>query len=388
MDSVENERSESLITLTLDMGASISKGLYNLSTPEKNNLQTEISTTNHYMYMESEMITISEKMIGLLDFENSVNSPENFAWIKLKSKDSNVTAFGLLAKKFKAMKQTHEVKYENALDKTLAFIGAIIRKHNLNPLKIEVALNLLIPYDEYTSRENIQKNIQKNIQNYYFQDTLIQSRLITFNCYPEGFGGFINRASSKNQSWLKEKKIAVLMIGHRNCTCLIFDRGSLFHGETISTGFFDLIKDIKSNSIGQNLDDLEFIIPKYFEDLEQTENILFSLVKAHKKQNQKMELQKIKSAIHNSKQKLWNIISIWLDGQVPNYLHEIMILGGAAQYFQKELKDCFSWGNIDWSTDIAKEINELFFSEFEREDKLSFRFIDVFGLHKFLTKDN
>ena len=149
MDGVGNERSESFITLTLDMGASISKGLYSLSNPEnintcQTNPQTEISKT-YYMYMDSEMITIAEKMIGLLDFGNAVNSPENFAWIKLKSKNANVTVFGLLAKKFKAMKQIHELKYENALDKSLAFSGAIIKQQNLNPLNIKVSLHVLIP---------------------------------------------------------------------------------------------------------------------------------------------------------------------------------------------------------------------------------------------------
>ncbi len=63
-----------------------------------------------------------------------------------------------------------------------------------------------------------------------------------------------------------------------------------------------------------------------------------------------------------------------------------MILGGAAQYFKEELKDCFDWSNIDWSVDLAKEINDLFFSNFQPEDQLAFRFIDAFGLHKYMNK--
>lgn len=373
----------SLITLTLDMGASISKALYSFENLEEESQETEASKI-HLMYMDAEMITISEKMVENLDFWNMGDVPENYAWIKSKPKDNKVTAFGLLAKKFKAMKQIHLVKYENALDKCLAFIGAIIKKHNLNPFQIEVNLNLLIPYDEFKSRDIIHQNLRQNIQNFYFQTLEIKSKLGEFNCYPEGFGGFINRAYSQKKNWLIEKKIAVLMIGHRNCSCLIFEQGNLFHGETISTGFFDLIKDIKNNSIGQKIEDLEFIIPKISSDLNQSKDILSSLIRGNKRKNQQSELKKIKSAVENSREKLWNIIFNWLDSQIPNYLHEIMILGGAAQYFQEELKECFDWSKIDWSLDLANEIDDLFFKNYDRDDKLSFRFIDVFGLHKYM----
>lgn len=386
--NIVNEQDESLITLTLDMGASISKALYNVkSLSEFDDHQCRENKT-YSMYMDSEMIRVPEKMVKDESFGNFVSTPENSAWIKLKAKDANVVAFGLLARKFQALKQNqiYSVKYENALDKCLAFIGAIIKKHNLNPLKINVIINLLIPYDEFKSREIIKNNISKSIKNFYFQNIAIKSKLVKFNCFPEGFGGFVNRVDSYGCEWVKDKKIAVLMIGHRNCTCLIFEKGNLFHGETIRTGFFDLIKDIQSNSIGQNINDLEYVVPKMNKDLNNSSKMISCLIKANNKKNQKNELEKIKTAIINSREKFWIMLSTWLDSQIPSYLNEIMIFGGASQYFQLEINQYYSWSNIYWAVDTANEIQKSLFSEIDMEDKLPYRFVDVFGLHKHISK--
>jgi hypothetical protein len=378
------------------MGASISKGIYSLKNfdddPGVNLDETESSflTEIYSMYMESEMITVPEKMIVQdINVFNS-NIPEHLAWIKLKGRDTNVAVFGFLAKKFQAMKQNqiYSVKYENALGKCLVFVGAIIKKHSLDPLNVSVSVNLLIPYDEFKSSKIIEKNLQKSLKSFYFQGMAIKSKLVGFKCFPEGYGGFINRVDLYGLNWLKEKKIAVLMIGHRNCTCLIFEQGNLLHGETIRSGFFDLIKDIQNNSIGQNTKDLEFLVPKISRDLSKSSEILSCLIKANNQENQKNELEKIKTAINNSREKFWNLLSNWLEGQIPSYLNEIMIFGGASQYFQPELEQYYSWIDIDWAVDTANEIQDLLFSEMTNNDKLPYRFIDAFGLHKHMSKIN
>lgn len=385
--NIVNEQDESLIFLTLDLGASISKALYTIDKFENLSMQRTTSET-HIMYMSSEMIKLPQKMLEPENVSNLVGTPEDAAWIRLSSKDTNVTLFGLLAKKFQAMKQNqiHSVKYENALDKCLAFIGAIIKKHNLNPLRVKVNLNLLIPYDEFKSGEVIKRNIHKSIKSFYFQDLVIRAKLDEFDCFPEGFGGFIYRVDFKGQEWLKDKKIAVVMLGHRNSSCLIFERGSLLSGETIRAGYFDFIKDIQNNSIGQKLEDLEFLIPRIKKVSSESDRILNSLIKANKKQNQNTELKSIKNAINLSKEKFWNRLSNWLDYQIPSYLNEIMIFGGASNYFQEEFQKSYHWSNIYWGDDTINELKQLSFTELEHEQNLPHRFIDVFGLHQHVSK--
>lgn len=385
--TVEDEKKTPLplvvLTLTLDVGASIGKAIYSLKSSNPQRAANEF----HYMYMDSEMIEVTESM--LIDFETPhlVDSPEKSAWVKWKAKDEKIYAFGLLAKKLKARKKIHAVKYEDAIGKCAAFIGAIVKKHSLESHQLDLIVNLLIPYNELKSRQTIEANLKKTLPRFYFQNILIKAKLVQFRCLPEGFGGLLNRVNLRGRQWLSQSKIAVIMIGHRNCSCLVLEQGSLYHGETIDFGFFDLIKEIQKNSIGQNVNDLEFIVPLIGKNGANADKVLPALLRSSSSDNKEKELISLKETISNSRQKIWQLIANWLDGQIPKALNETMIFGGASHYFHEELEKFCGWSNIYWGKDIADKISNLESEELPNSTNLAIRFIDVYGLHKTTVKE-
>jgi len=378
-----NQQRETYLNLTIDTGASLTKACYTIGT----NIQDEFDTDKiYFMKMGSEMISVPSKMIEADKLSLQKDQPEDAAWIKLKAKDVNATTFGLLAKKFQAMKQLqiYSVKYENALEKCLAFIGAIISKHKLDKTNIKVIVNLLIPYDEHNSSSLIENDLKNKIKSYYFQGDRITAQLVRFKCFPEGFGGYANRVATNGENWAKDRIISVLMIGHRNCTILVFEKGKLLKADTIRVGFFDLIKNIQRYTINQSIDELEYIIPMVHYNPKKSSQILSSLVRGNSAKNRKAELEMINLAIENSKEMLWNKLVNWLNSHVPNRLNELMIFGGVSLYFRENFENLFSWINIYWGGDVIKEINELFDFNNEPNGHLSLRTIDVYGLHKSL----
>ena len=210
--------------------------------------------------------------------------------------------------------------------------------------------------------------------------------LIQFNCYPEGFGGYTNRVLRNGETWAKDSVVAVLMIGHRNCTSLVFEKGKLISADTIRTGFYDLIRDVQVNTISQSIEDLEYLIPQLNKNSSKSSEILSSLVRANNSKNREAELDLIISAIDDSREKLWNKLVSWLENQIPNRLNELMIFGGGSYYFKDNLESFFSWINIYWGKDVINEIDRISGSNNELNSQLSLRSIDVYGLHKYLIQ--
>lgn len=373
-----NDRSGSYFNLTLDVGTSISKAIYSF----ENNIEQDYSVPSLYsMSMDSEIMRISQSSLDSSNISRSSIAPENAAWVKYRKKDDLVCVLGLLAKKFQAQKSSHLLKYENAVDKCLAFIGAIALKHDLDVTNLKIKLNLLIPYDEYESEEIIKSTLKAKSRQFYFQGLLIKARLLTFSCFPEGYGGLMQRTATKGMEWLNDKKIAVLMIGHRNCSYLRFEQGQFFKADTIKLGFLNLVQEIKNCSIGQELEDLEYIIPRIGNNISENNNLFAALIKSKDFKNRDKEIEFLKQAIKNSKNNIWSLIKEWLDSQTPTFLHETIILGGASYYFQEEINLFCQWNNPYWSSDTVKEIQRLLFLNFESSKNLVFRFVDAYGLH-------
>ncbi len=363
---MEQENKVQLI-VTLDLGASASKGAYTIYS-ENDRTSNQIE----FMTMGSE---IAKVPTSILQSAIEINSQaEDVAWIKSKSKDNEGIAIGTFAKKYACKEeQIENVKYEFAVDKCLAFVGAIAYKHGVTELP-DIMFNLLIPSDEKESAEVLRKNIAAKIKSYYFKDTLVRGKITSCHINIEGTGGILNRIGNR----ASKGKIVALMLGHRNCSCLVLDRGNLSHS-CIRLGYFDYLKSIRENAIGQKFEDLEYVIPRIEKEPEPKirDKWLNSLIKGTRSSNQKEEKKKLETAIANSRKLHWTKIANWLDTQIPDRLDEILILGGASGSFRKELSE-YLWADLSWCEDVIEELKTI--GKLNEED-LS-RYVDVFGLHK------
>jgi hypothetical protein len=365
------------IVCSLDLGASTSKGVYDFISGKRK--------TTGVMTIGS---MVSQIPISFLRQETVVCAePENLAWIRYKQKDKNVILVGEIAKKYNSLiGSIDEVKYEKGIDKCLAFVGAIIVKHQLNPKDIEVTFNLLIPRDETKSKELVEETLRKKMSSFVFQNRLIEADLVKFVCCSEGLGGFFRRLEylEEGKEWVKNKKLAILMLGHRNCSCIRIEEGGIQNAETIRLGYFDYLKDIQKNTIGQKIEELEIVVPKLGKDEENNDKVLATLIKSSNSKNRSVELKEIKKAIAESRKRFWYQLSNWMDSQVPQSLDEIQIYGGVSVELEQELFNKFNGTSsaLYWGKETVEEMKNLPFAEYLVEQGLCRRFIDVFGMHK------
>ncbi|NJK53594.1 MAG: hypothetical protein HC936_13735 [Leptolyngbyaceae cyanobacterium SU_3_3] len=155
--------------------------------------------------------------------------------------------------------RTNEVKYERALYKVLAAVGAIAQQTNL-PRKFSVSISALLPYGEYQNAPRFQQLLKQQLKNYSFRDERFQVKLEAFECRPEGGGLAMARVMQNGAEWFQQQTLAVLMFGHRNTSLLLFERGKLAIGNTTDLGFHQLVDKVLNRTSGQSADSLTSVI--------------------------------------------------------------------------------------------------------------------------------
>ncbi len=369
------------LRLTVDIGASITKAVYNINDQEES-----------FMKMDSECIYAPLSIIERVEEFGKV-LPEDSAWISHNKNNDEVCLLGFLAKKIQTRKPIKDAKYKSLASKTLGIIGAIAVSHKLDLKNLELKLNFLIPFDEYSSRKMFIPSLESSLKKFYFKSSEIRSTIREIRCFPEGYGGLINLASKEGgEKWLRAKKIVVLMFGHRNCSFLYFDRGKFVEGDTLNLGFYNFLESIKNYGITQDLKILEQIIPLIGDNLTIENQLFYALTSGQSKKERALEIKQLINVVKKTKEQTWISIQDWLRLKMPKILNEVIVLGGASRYFLKEIKDFCSWSNVYFADDLAEEISQKFPEKIQRancsfeenDNQLSFRFADVFGLHKYL----
>ncbi|WP_256874743.1 hypothetical protein [Nostoc sp. C057] len=114
-------------------------------------------------------------------------------------------------KYFEARINFLELKYENAIPKTLAAVGAIAIRDSLKA-NFDLSLGLLLPYGEWEDRERLERGLTKALSSFSFRGKQFCINLINFQCLPEG-GGLILTRSKKLGTDFNKVNIAVVMLG-------------------------------------------------------------------------------------------------------------------------------------------------------------------------------
>ncbi len=376
--------SECNLILSLDIGASLTKGFVTILSQGGKQIDP--------IKMESNVVELDRRCLSKIELLENI-SPENNAWIARKTtRSGKAIAVGALAKQFCDFKvvQIERVKYEYAVEKILAAIGAVIEKHELNRKGFEVAVNLVIPSDECEGRKDIEKSLKSQICQYQFRGEVIEGKLKTFNCYIEGQGGILYKAieeqlcreENKGGNIFDNKKLGVIMLGYRNSSCLIFDKGSFSKEETERIGYFDFITDFRKQNVGQKISDLEEIIPRIGENEENKERIFKSLIRGERRNNQSKELKRLQETFEETKKTFWVRLQKWLDVHIPIAIDEILILGGTARQFKSEITEAYGYAKLYWGERGVDEMVELFPLYFKSDRALGYRFLDIYGIHK------
>lgn len=363
------------IVVSLDLGSSLVKALYKVG--EHGRLGA--------IAMDSQILPLPlESIQSYKDGAGGFNAslPEDDAWLTFKKRADNGIVLGHLAKQFKASAKLKQLKYEQATPKLMAVIGSIIQRECLDTAEVEIIASVLLPYGEFSNREQFEKEFTKESRNYYFRNQKINVDIDTLNCFPEGCGLIANLTRSRGEGWFAKRTVVVLMCGHRNISLIVFDRGAMSRAsQTTDLGFIRLVESVIQKT---SLIDVEAITKGVYEvgdDVSPSKDALRVLIRSQDPSNYDAEAQQLSDAIKAAKKEYWALVQDWLNSAMPDRVDELIIAGGAAQYLKKDLDNFLGWAEPSWSSSQVSEELLSLFSSFPEQDTLAMRFKDVYALY-------
>jgi hypothetical protein len=352
----------------IDFGASGSRAIYTL---EK--VKTSLYVT------EPHVCQVIPQLVE--EYEKSRFNSNNFSsgWVEVKG---SFYAFGNLAKQhLRTNPLLNRHKFELAIFKVLAIIGAISQIHALAE---DIALNLavLLPYIEFNDRELLELTLRDYLKSFRFCGIEKSFRLETFIALPEGAGAMIQgREMGTN---FHDLNLITLMLGYRDVSLLQINQGELLRGETESLGFNNLIKSAARGASERDHQRLTQAICKAGSNV--NANALKPLLNGVGDTYKEYKLTQLKNAILEARNQYWLTLSEWLRLQTKGDEDEIIIAGGTSRYLKAELSSflpTITRAKLQWCEELEKRIRATF-PEQVKANSLEYRLADVYGLFFYL----
>lgn len=381
MPELKTMERQIVLVLTLDPGSSLTKIVYQIVYNSWEQSEPKI------LLMEPQVIEVSQELIEAYEAQRLTSAdPENEAWIEC---DGEFYAVGFLAQKqFYAHAGLNELKYERAVLKLMAAVGAIAERESL-PDSFAVALASLLPYKEWRDCEKFERSATNALSNFCFRGKAFSLPLQVFECKPEGAGLVLTRGRKLGLA-TKERVILVLMMGYRDVSFLLFERGKIVDGGTSPKhyGLVLLVERVQQRTSGQDSEPLLRAIHRTAmakKPGKDKQKLFQELVRSKKPQHQAEEIAQIMEAVRISRLEYWSILSGWLKSIIPTDVDEVVIGGGTAECFRSELKSHFAAIDISWAAELEEDVR-LAFNLSPEKDTLCLRLADVYGLSRSLIR--
>jgi hypothetical protein len=342
--------------LAVDTGGSQTKAIFQLNTdrPQAFTMPPEIEKIS------------ADRLDQYFDRQGWIGSPspQQRAWVKW---DDQVFVLGDFAHKFTPEDRIKERKYENTLYKVLAVVGCIVAGRSeliKSNRKLRLSLAVLLPWNEYSDRDLFQETLTLMLQSFSFQKLRIKVKLDLLMCRPEGGGLAASLIRQQGLDWMREQRLGVLMLGHRNTTSLYFHYGELQTGDSPLLGFSTMLDRIieligglerdvlavtlaqsmrtppfQDHILGQGWKKRTLSFPNW-KTLDALQPLAFSKDPTLRTK----EVEKLAQAIQQAEEEYWLRLERWLDRVLPNTLnlHQVLVGGGAFLFLRPRLEQHFN----------------------------------------------
>ena len=395
------------LSLVVDTGGSQTKIIF----------QTPQMDSPEYMLMPPEVEQISQKQfdrykerIGWLGSP----SAQQQAWFTV---GEQLWVVGAFAGEFDPEDRLLEKKYENALYKVLAAVGVIAQKLQISRRQLSVHLALLLPWQEFNDRKAFEEQLHLLLDEFAFRGKKLTVRLKKFLCRPEGAGLAVARTRVKGLDWFQQRRIMVLLFGHRNTSAIYFEYGQFKRGDSPLYGFSQLIDFIlerhsildkqallialvkamqeKKNRAKSRIELSHYRFETAPEPYHLTSYPTWSecdsiqaLVSVRAEALRAAETQTLDQAISQATEVYWEKLLAWIEQVMPDTVDEVVVSGGAAFFLSPKLEDYFDAdrreqpfeGNLVWDAELAEQMKEVFRWFSSDQQLLVSRFADAYGL--------
>jgi len=365
-----------MLMLTLDPGSSDTKIIWRL-TPFKPEL----------LMMSPEVFEVARESIDLYKSKRLASpEPENEAWVE---SEGSYYAVGFLAQNyFNVRAITTGLKYELAIVKVLAAVGAIALKEGL-PEDFELVLAMPLPFSEWEDRAVFEREVRKALASFSFCDKPLEVKLKTFVCVPEGGGHAMARAERIGAAF-NQINMMTLMLGYRDISAVQLNRG-VTTGVTEPIGLEKMLLMVQNWTSGSNsperMRQLIETIHRAGKDIKAKNFSHLGLSK--KAERRAEEINRMVEAVKNARTEYWALVARFLINEIPSNIEQIVIGGGTADYLKPELQrflaQNFPQVTVSWSAELEEDVRVSF--NLSPSDKaLCARLTDAYGLSAFLRR--
>lgn len=328
------------LTIVLDYGGSATKGVY-----------ADACLNERFLSMEPEVISLPRASITNYE-QTKLGSaqPVDSAWVSVD--DDLCYVVGYLAQsRFNGNPGLSSLKYERAFPKTLAAVWVAAQELKLGN-KFSAAIAVLLPAGEYESGKQLYELLVDGLKSFQTPTGLMSVNLTHFDCKPEGGGIYMIHRSQLGET-ARRKTVAVVMVGYRNASVLLAERGQVTKRVTSNQGFIKLVELVEAGIAGfPSTAQLARAIARAGDKLDARH--LLPLAMSSVKEVRQEEVQKLGLVISTCRVEYASALCSWLREVLPRQvnLEEVILCGGTADYMRSELESHFAHTEISWNAGI------------------------------------
>ncbi|TVQ47118.1 MAG: ParM/StbA family protein [Gloeocapsa sp. DLM2.Bin57] len=371
-----NIHTSDYLIVALDPGTSLTKVMYSLFAG------SEFGKPK-LMLMDATVTQVS--LSAIEHYESSRltgGQAEHECWLRYKSK---YYAVGYLAENyFRGFVNLKELKYEAAVLKVLAAVGAIASKCKL-PYRYKLSLAVPLPYGEWKDSEKFKKQLGMALSDFNYRGSKYEVELIKFLCTPEGGGHALMRAETLREEF-NSKKVLSIMMGYRDISVVKFHRGTI-QGYTEKLGMSTMLNLVKQRTSGQ--DEKRLLVAVYRAGRRITASKFKGIALSSNEVDRCSETKCIALAVKQAREDYWLLVNQWLKIVLEYDAEEIIVGGGTADYLRQELNKFLSKdyrnSELSWAANLERDV-EILFSLNGEEEGMAMRLTDVYGVLRFLQK--
>ncbi|MEM7561293.1 MAG: ParM/StbA family protein, partial [Planctomycetota bacterium] len=234
-------------------------------------------------------------------------------------------------------------------------------------------------YKEWENRELFERRLREALCEFEVCGRRFSVELEQFLCRPEGSGLIWSRSRQQGMAF-RHKKVVALMLGYRDASLALVDRG-VTSGATVPLGMAWLLQRVRQRTAGQELASLAIAVHRAGTKIRPEK--FASLTLSEDPENQSEESAEIAEAVRLARQEYWDAIARWLRESIPNELDEAIVAGGTADYLKSELKAYFGRVPLSWAAEVEEDVQRAFNLS---DHNLCLRLADSYGAFRCLQR--
>jgi len=366
------------LNVVIDLGKSLVKAIWTANSFPKKKV----------VFLEPEIVNLTPE--DLMEMQPKNTNPENDAWLTFS--DGTGQALGFITRndsyRGRSSVSQQKIKATQGVSRCLAVLGAIAQREGLSS-KFSLAFSILLPLSEWSSREKFKQELLEAVSEFCFRGETYHCSAEFSDVKPEGLGLLLHRQIQIPKATFRERGIVCLMMGHFNNSLYFYKNGQKLVDECSAHGFHLLIKDVLDQTAldGSNLasQDISAAIFEGRANLNKIRKLLWNKVGSEEKLER--EVLEVGEVIAKVGAEHWKAIGQWINDCLGTYrfdIDELLVSGGASQFFTSEIEVMFSQAEVIWSSDLNQLVSQDL--SFSPESTNAHRLADAYSIFGWLSK--